>query len=152
VQRPPAEIVAGRRQVGFERAESDALVEAFLDWAAWTDAIAVRGRGVAAAAETWTRAIVLIACARRTNRVDDCLAAIDEAFTCCSPRRKENDAAPRQADRAQARVCSCSGGGASAGAVAVQRSTSPRFALDRRVTQRPDLLLDSPTACWAPVR
>jgi len=144
VPRPPADIVAAYDgKSTLSAPERDALVEAFLDLGRVDDAIAVRAAAVAAAADDLDARDVLIALLDEQNRVDDCLAAIDEAFTVLLAQgAQETDA--RRRDKLIERTR----------ALLMQRERIRRRGLQSEVdvaadlrlidafTQRPDLLLD----------
>jgi len=82
VPRPPADIVAayGGKST-LSAPEREALVAAYLDLGRVDDAVAVRAAVVAAAGDDLDARDVLIALLDEQNRIDACLAAIDEAFT-----------------------------------------------------------------------
>ncbi len=143
VPRPPADIVAAYGgKPTLTAPERDALVEAYLDLGRVDDAVAVRAAVVAAADDLDARD-VLIALLDEQNRVDDCLAAIDEAFTVLLAQgAQETDARRRDKLIERAR------------ALLLQRERIRRRGLRPEVaaetdlrlidafTQRPDLLLD----------
>lgn len=79
--RPPADIVAAyAAQKTLTAAERDALVGAYLDLGRVDEAVAVRAAPVAAVRNDLDARDELIALLEEQNRIDDCLATIDDAF------------------------------------------------------------------------
>ncbi|HPQ70831.1 MAG TPA: hypothetical protein PKW95_17030 [bacterium] len=144
VPRPPADIVAayGGKST-LSAPEREALVAAYLDLGRVDDAVAVRAAVVAAAGDDLDARDVLIALLDEQNRIDACLAAIDEAFTVLLAQgTRETDARRRDKliERARALLLQRER--------VRQRGLRPEVAAETDLrlidafTQRPDLLLD----------